>query len=51
MQENVLGLDVAVDHAVAMRVVERVRDLARGADRVIDAELRLATSFSRIVSP
>jgi hypothetical protein len=34
VQQNVLGLDVAVDHALAMRVVERTRDLARDAHRI-----------------
>ena len=38
MQENVLGLDVAVDDAVAVRVVERARDFGRDAHRVVDRE-------------
>jgi hypothetical protein len=34
-----------MDHVVAMRVVERVRDLSRDPDRLIDAELFLAIEF------
>ena len=41
-QENVVRLDVAVDHAVAMRVVERVGHLARDGQRVGDGQLALA---------
>ena len=47
VQQNVLGLDVAMDHAVAMRVVERVGHFARDAHRLVDAELRLAVRASR----
>ena len=42
VQQDVLGLDVAVDHAVPVRVVERVGDLARDPHRVVDRELLLA---------
>ena len=42
MQQNVLGLDVPVNHSAAMRVVERVGDLGRDAHRLLDAELPLA---------
>ena len=42
VQEDVLRLDVAVDDAVAVRIVERRGDLARDADRVVDGELLLA---------
>ena len=42
VQQDVLGLDVAVDHAVAVGVVERVGDLGGDADRVGDGELLLA---------
>ena len=41
-EEDVLGLDVAVDDVVRMRVREGVGDLAREADRLIDGELALA---------
>jgi hypothetical protein len=42
MQQDVLRLDVAMDHTVAVRVIERVGDLGRDAHRLLDAELRLA---------
>ncbi len=45
VQQNVLGLDVAMDDAVPMRVVERVGHLARDAHRLVDAELRLAVEL------
>ncbi len=35
LQQNVLGLDVAVNHALRVRVAERVGDLARDANRVV----------------
>jgi len=38
VQQNVLGLDVAVDDVVAVRVVERVRDLGGDAHSVVDGE-------------
>ena len=41
-QEDVLRLDVAVDHAVLVGIVKRVRDLARDAQRVVQRELLLA---------
>ena len=41
VQQDVLGLDVAVDDAVAVRVVERGGDLAGDPDRVVDRELLL----------
>jgi len=40
-EEDVLWLDVAVDHAVAVGVVERLRGLAREPDRVFNRELLL----------
>jgi hypothetical protein len=40
-EEQVLGLDVAVDDAVAMRVLERLRRLAGDTERVLDRELPL----------
>ena len=42
VQQDVLRLDVAVDDAVLVRVVERVDHFARDAHRLVDAELRLA---------
>ena len=42
VQQDVLGLDVAVDHAVAVGVVERVGDFGRDPDRIVDRELLLA---------
>ena len=42
VEQDVLGLDVAVDHALAMRVIERARDLAREPHRVVDRQLLLA---------
>ena len=40
VQQDVLGLDVAVDDVVTVRVVERVGDLARDAGRLLDRQLR-----------
>ena len=42
VQQDVLGLDVAVDHAVAVGVVERRGHFGRDPDRVGDRELLLA---------
>ncbi len=42
MQEDVLGLDVAMDDVVPVRVVERSADFGRDAHRVRDGELLLA---------
>ena len=41
VQQDVLGLDVAVDDVVPMRVVQRRCDLGCDADRVRDRELLL----------
>ena len=41
MQQDVLGLDIAVDDALAMGVIERARDLRRDAHRVGDRQLLL----------
>jgi hypothetical protein len=42
LQQDVLGLDVAVYHAAPVRVRERVGDLGGEADRVRDGKLALA---------
>src|SRR6478672_10229676 len=42
LEENVLRLDVAVDDAVAVRVVERARYFTGDAERVLDRQLPLA---------
>ena len=42
MQQDVLGLDVAVDHAVAVGVAQGAGDLGRDPDGVGDGELLLA---------
>ena len=41
-EEQVLGLDVAVDHAVLVGVVQRLRRLAGDPERVLERELPLA---------
>ena len=41
-RRNILGFNVPVDHAVAMRIVERRRDFGRETDCVGDRELLLA---------
>ena len=41
-EQDVLGLDVPVDHAVAVGVLQRLRRLARDPERVLDRELPLA---------
>ena len=42
VQQDVLRLDVAVDHPVAVGVVERAGDLGRDPDGIVDRELLLA---------
>ena len=42
VQQDVLRLDVAVDHALQVRVMERGGDLPDDADRLVDRELPLA---------
>src|SRR5207237_10814527 len=42
VQQDILGLDVTVDHAVPMRVVERGGDTAGDRDRVREWQLLLA---------
>ena len=42
LQQDVLRLDVTVEHVAAMRVVEGARDLARDAHRVSQGQLPLA---------
>src|SRR5262245_36306435 len=39
---DVLRLDVAMHYPLAMRVVERARDLLRDGEGIVDAELGLA---------
>ena len=41
LEQDILGLDVAVDHAVAMRVVERRGDVGGEADGFVNRELPL----------
>ena len=41
-QQNVLGLDVAVDHPLRMREGERVRDVAGDVKGVLERQLALA---------
>ena len=41
-EQDVLGLDVAMDDVVRVRVRERVGDFAREADRLVDGELAFA---------
>ena len=41
VQQDVLRLDVAVDHIVCVRVLQRIPDLARDAQRVVDRQLLL----------
>jgi len=43
VEENVLRLDVAVDHPLAVRVVECLGDLAREADRLAGGEAPFTT--------
>ncbi len=45
MEQDILGLDVPMDHIIPMRVVEGVGDGDRDADRFVDAELRLPVQF------
>ena len=42
LQEDVLRLDVAVEHVAAMRVIEGARDLAGDSHRVLQGQLLLA---------
>ena len=43
MQQDVFGLDIAVDDAVAVGVVEGAGDFAGGADGGVQGELLFAT--------
>ena len=45
IQQEILGLDVAVDHAMAVRVIERLGHLAGDAYRLLHTELRLAVEL------
>jgi hypothetical protein len=42
VKENVLRLEVAMNDAFAMRVVERGRDRRRDSNRLVDRKLLLA---------
>ena len=50
LEQDVLGLDVAMDDAVRVRVLERVGDLARDAHRVVDRELLSRARAARAAS-
>ncbi len=45
MEQDIFGLDVAVNHSPPMRVVERIGDVAGDPDRFVDTELSLAIQF------
>ena len=42
LQQDVLGLDVAMNYGLLVRVRKRGRDFAKDPDRVIDRKLLLA---------
>ena len=42
VKEDVLGLEVAMDNTVAVRIVERAGDGGRDVERLVDRELMLA---------
>jgi hypothetical protein len=42
VQQNVLRLEIAVDHTMAVRVIQRRRDRGREVDRLVDRKLLLA---------
>ena len=44
-EQQILRLDVAMHDALLVRVVERTRDLARDAQRLVDRELLVATEM------
>ncbi len=45
VQENVFGLHVAVNHPMAMGIIERARDLLRDVERDVERELLLAVQL------
>src|SRR4051794_19208678 len=45
LHQDVLGLQVAMDHAVRMRVPQRARDTARDANHIVDGELMFAVEL------
>ena len=47
LQQDVLRLDVAVDHALAVGVVERGGDLAREPERLLHRQLPVAAAGAR----
>ena len=50
LEQDVLGLEVAVDDAVLVRVVERARHADRDAHRFVDRQLLLAVEPVRAAS-
>ena len=50
-EQDVLRLDVAMDHALAVGMVERVGDLPGDAEGLVDRQLRSSRSRSRSDSP
>ena len=46
-EQHVVGLDVAVDHALRVRVGERVGDLGEEPHRLVDRQLALAGRAAR----
>jgi hypothetical protein len=45
VQQDALGLDVAMDHAMPVRIVQRVGHVARDPDRLVHAKLRLSVQL------
>jgi hypothetical protein len=45
VQQDVLRLDIAVDHPVLVGILERAGHVGRDAHRVLHAELRLAVEL------
>ena len=42
LEEDVLRLEIAMDHVMPVRIIERARDRRRYADGLVDRELLLA---------
>jgi hypothetical protein len=47
-EEHIIGLDVAMNHAVLVGVGERARHFAQDADRVGDGQLAAALALERV---